>query len=151
MAVSQEASDIIQRKKLQYCRYIDTNQLQQLDTVIIPDAKLLFLQSDGSVMNAGGTDFSFSSRQEFVSYYGSAFEGQQTMHHIGAGDFEQLSLNEIKAIWGVIYYSSTKEAVGGLMASGGGYYYETWTRKDGDWFMSKMRFERAFWKITRSE
>ena len=31
---------------------------------------------------------------------------------------------------------------------GGGFYYETWKRVDGDWFLQDLRMQRTYQKMT---
>jgi hypothetical protein len=150
MATSPEAAEIIRRKKLQYCRFADTNQWQLFDHIILPEATLAFFDSNGSIINEGGVDYSFSSREEFVTFFSKAFKDLQTIHVIGPGELEQTGPDEVKAVWGVIYHASTKGTDGGTHGTGGGHYHETWRRKGDDWFMQSMRMERVYWKTLSS-
>lgn len=123
MAISPEVADIIRRKKAQYCRFADTNQWHLFDRIMLPEATFCF-EANGSPVSIGGDEHIFSSRQEFVSHFSKVFESLQTIHLIDHGDLEQTGPDEVKAVWGLIYYFGLKgsdteghEAAGGHVSS----------------------------------
>lgn len=146
MALVSGAAEIIRRKKLQYCRFSDTNQWQLFDQIMLPEATMTFVDSGGSIIKHGELDFGASSREEWKDFCSKAFTGQQTIHLVGEGEMEQISPDEVKAIWGIVYHIGTK-GTDGMQGTGGGYYYETWKRRGDDWFMETLRMERSFWKV----
>lgn len=147
MTLPSGAAEIIRRKKLQYCRFADTNQWHEFDKIMLPEATMKFVDSSGSLVVEGGVPFNFSSREEWKTFFSKAFETQQTIHVIGEGEMEQVGPDEIKAIWGVMYQAGTKGTTDGIHGTGGGHYHETWKRKGDDWFMATMWMQRLFWKV----
>ena len=98
MGVTPEAVEIISRKKLQYCRFADSNQWQFFDNIMLPDITLTFTESDGTIINQAGTDCSFPSREAWIAHYSKLFTTLQTIHVTSSGEFEQISPDEVKVI-----------------------------------------------------
>ncbi|OTA55458.1 hypothetical protein K449DRAFT_438680 [Hypoxylon sp. EC38] len=145
MSVSSEVRDIIAQKKQQYCRFADTNQWQNMSKIALPEATYKFYQSDGSLVSIDGVEFNFSSTAEWVKYFASnPFHLAQAIHLVGPGEFEQNGPDEVKAIFGLIYHASYKGANTESHHTGGGYYYETWKQKEGDWFLQELKLERTY-------
>ncbi|RYP08787.1 hypothetical protein DL764_001698 [Monosporascus ibericus] len=150
MAVSPEAAAIIQRKKLQYCRWADHNQFHLFDQIALPEATFSFWKADGTIYHEFGVDYSFRSREEFINHFTTAFKSLQSYHMITPAEFEQTSPDEINAIFGCIYHAGIKGSDTEGHGTGGGHYHETWVRKGGDWFMKDLKFERIYWKAPSS-
>ncbi|KAK7423698.1 hypothetical protein QQX98_000888 [Neonectria punicea] len=148
MAISQETKDIITTKKLQYCRFADSNQWDSFDKILTPDAICEFFESEGVIQNQGGVDCRFSSREEVVGFFSKATAGMQTLHVISPGEMEQTGPDEIKVIWGAVFQMGSKEPSGGMHGTGGGYFHETWIRKGDDWFLHRMKMMRTYWKVS---
>ncbi|KAI1390360.1 uncharacterized protein F4822DRAFT_233919 [Hypoxylon trugodes] len=147
MSVPPEVAAIITRKKLWYCRIADTKQWPDMVKIALPGAEFKFYQTDGSFMSFEGVDFNFSSTADFVKFYGEIFFPQlQTIHLVGPGDLEQIGRDEVKAVWTVVFHAGPKESNSKFHHTGGGHYYETWKRKDDDWFVKSIRLESTyFW------
>lgn len=146
MFISFETAETIRRKKAQYCRYLDTKQWESLESLAFPDAEMIFLDAFGSVQTAGKSTFAFSSPKAFVQEMRALFRDAQTLHQTGYGDLEQISENEVRAIWSMedqllfpAPFASTPISI-----KGGGYYHEVWRRKDGDWLLKSLRLERTY-------
>ncbi|KAI2641466.1 hypothetical protein GGS26DRAFT_4906 [Hypomontagnella submonticulosa] len=147
MSVSPEVAAIITRKKQHYCRLADTNQWPKLlETVVLPEAKYEFYQSNGELMNHEGIQYAWSTSADWAKFFSDLFTNLQVIHVAGPGDFEQINPDEVKAIWGVIYHAGKKGSDTEWHHTGGGHYYETWKRKGDDWFISHLRFERTYFK-----
>lgn len=145
MDPSPETARIITRKKLQYCRFADTNQWHLFDSIFLPDATFVFVDSQGAVINEGGVDYSFSSTEQWTAHFREAFKVLQTIHIISPGELEQTGPDEVKAVWGLIYHAGPKGTEDGPHGTGGGHYHETWKRKGDDWFIQTLRMERLYW------
>lgn len=83
----------------------------------------------------------------FLSLY---LEKAETLHMFGPGDLEQISVDEVKAVWSMedqIYLKSTNlKAI-----RGGGYYHETWKLKGGEWYLQSLDLKRTYLKRTYAE
>lgn len=148
MSIPVEIAEIIIRKKSQYGRYIDTKQWDKFDQVALPDAEFLFLDTDGSILNAGKTSFEFRSSKAFTSFFSNFFAEAQTLHMFGPGEFQLKAIDEVGAIWGMEDQIILKHAVGSVEIRGGGYYHETWKMRNGDWFLNSLRLERTYQKTS---
>ncbi|KAI2464978.1 hypothetical protein F4781DRAFT_49824 [Annulohypoxylon bovei var. microspora] len=144
MSLSSEVRDIITRKKQQYCRFADTNQWLNMTKIALPEATFKFLKADGTFIIQEGVEYNFSSTAEFIKCLGAT--NTQSVHLVGPGELEQTSPDEVKAIWPLIYHA-------GMQGSniehntGGGYYHETWRRRDNDWFIQDLKLERTYFKL----
>ncbi|KAL5041992.1 hypothetical protein BDW71DRAFT_155982 [Aspergillus fruticulosus] len=152
--VPYEISEPIRLKKSQYCRFADTHNWAGFRNIFLPSITATFHNPDGSIVVENNVPFSFDSRDAFINFFARAFETQQTIHTVGPGELEFATGNregdedEVKAVWPVTYHAASREVVGGWSGTGGGYYFETWKRVDGEWFMATLRFERWYWKVT---
>lgn len=148
MALSLPAgvAEIITRKKAQYCRLADTNEWSQMDKVMLPDLTFTAVDEEGNIININDTDYHWTSRADWITYFSSIFAPIQTMHLVGSPELELVAPDEIKAIFGVTYLVGTKEVGKGVHGTGGGHYFETWKLKDGDWFLQTSKLVRIYWK-----
>ncbi|KAI1475005.1 hypothetical protein K445DRAFT_321708 [Daldinia sp. EC12] len=143
MAVDPRIADIIRGKKLHYCLSVDANRWHLFENVALPDATFSIVDIDGSLLGQDGVDWNWSTRDEFASYYQKTFDQYRSIHSMGASTFEQVSPDEVKVTFSGMWHVGVGEKHG----TGGGYYYETWVRKDDDWFMKSMKLERTYWHI----
>ncbi|KAF3060967.1 hypothetical protein GL218_03335 [Daldinia childiae] len=143
MAVDPRVADIIRGKKLHYCLCADTSRWHLFENVALPDATFAYFDIDGSLLGSDGVDWNWPTRDEFATYYEKTLGQYRSIHSIGSSAFEQVSPDEVKATFGVIWRVAVNEKQG----TGGGYYFETWVRKDDDWFMKSLRLERTYWHI----
>ncbi|KAF4984966.1 hypothetical protein FDECE_16932 [Fusarium decemcellulare] len=150
MAVSPEAAAIIQRKKAQYCRFADTHQWDRFDTIMLPNAEFSFHDPDGSVIKKGDMEYSWSSTKDWAAFFKNENKEMQAIHIVGPAEMEQVSPDEIKSIWAVVYHVGNKGSEGGVHGTGGGHYYESWKKVGDDWFMQSLRMERLYWKVVTS-
>ncbi|KAH8659889.1 hypothetical protein BX600DRAFT_499190 [Xylariales sp. PMI_506] len=144
--VSPEVAQIITRKKLWYCRYSDTNQWELWDQVALPECTYEY-HSNGKVFSKAGFTYAWGSSSEFTAFFSKAFENLQTIHMVGPGEFEQVSDDEVKAVFTVIYFSSLKKTATeshGVQGTGGGHYFETYKRKGDDWFLATLKMNRVY-------
>ncbi|KAH6609748.1 bile acid 7-alpha [Trichoderma cornu-damae] len=146
--VSPEVITIITRKKLWYCRYTDTKQWHLFDGVAVPECKFQYF-SDGKLFVNAGFTYSWGSREEFTTFFTTALASLRTMHLIGPGEFEQVSEDEVKAIFPITYFSALKQTESeshGVQGQGGGYYFETYKKIGDDWLMTDLKMERTYEK-----
>ncbi|KAK9421562.1 putative Bile acid 7-alpha [Seiridium unicorne] len=146
--VSPEVAAVITRKKLWYCRYADTRQWHLFDKVALPECTFEY-QSNGEILVNAGFTYAWSSTEQFTSFFSKAFENLQTLHTVGPGEFEQVSEDQVKAVFTVVYYSALKkgaESSHGVQGTGGGHYFETYRRKGDDWFLETLTMNRIYEK-----
>ncbi|KAL1885811.1 hypothetical protein Plec18167_001306 [Paecilomyces lecythidis] len=148
MTVPFEISQKIHQKKAQYGRYIDTKQWDEFDQIALPDAELIFLDTNGSVLTVGKTALTFSTPKQFTTFFRRFFANAQTLHMFGPGDLQQTGSDEVKAIWSMEDQIIMKYSGGLAEVRGGGFYYETWKLKDGEWFLKSLRLERTYTKFS---
>ncbi|KAK1987830.1 hypothetical protein LZ30DRAFT_818708 [Colletotrichum cereale] len=148
-ALSPEAAETIRRKKAQYCRFADGLEWDRLDTVLLPDFTFEGVDPDGAVLVENGVRHRWESRAAWVAHFSTSFKTVQTMHLVDAGDLEQVADDEVRAVFGLIYHAGTRGTTDGLHATGGGHYYETWKRVDGDWFLASSSMKRLYYKVQR--
>ncbi|KAI6762326.1 hypothetical protein HG531_002879 [Fusarium graminearum] len=94
-----------------------------------------------------GVTYAWSSLADWAAFFNNANKDLQAIHNIGPAEMEQISPDEIKANWSVIYHVGNKEPDSGAHGTGGGYYHETWRKVGDDWFMETLRMDRLYWKL----
>ncbi|KAK1689838.1 hypothetical protein BDP55DRAFT_651773 [Colletotrichum godetiae] len=147
MPISQETAEIIRRKKAQYCRFADTCQWHHFENIMLPSLTFEALDLDGSILTLNGVKYRWESREAWVAHFSEAFKVMQTIHLTDAGDLEQVSEDEVKAVFGVIYHGGTRGSESGLHSTGAGHYHEIWRKIDGDWFMESCSMKRLYSKV----
>ncbi|KIW70765.1 hypothetical protein PV04_03006 [Phialophora macrospora] len=144
MRVKPEVAEAIRRRKGQYCRYLDTKQWDKFETLGLPDSTFAFFNPDGSPMTVGKTALTFPSPKAFTTNLKKTFASVRTLHLVGVGDLDQISEEEVYAIWSMQDQIIMKNSLGLFWMRGGGYYHETWLQKDGEWYLKSLRLERTF-------
>ncbi|CAF3465378.1 unnamed protein product [Fusarium graminearum] len=134
-------------KKAKYCRLADTQQWDKFDSIMLPNATYSFHEPDGSVITQNGVTYAWSSLADWAAFFNNANKDLQAIHNIGPAEMEQISPDEIKASWSVIYHVGNKEPDSGAHGTRGGYYHETWRKVGDDWFMETLRMDRLYWKL----
>ncbi|KAI0848601.1 hypothetical protein F5Y00DRAFT_83233 [Daldinia vernicosa] len=147
MAISYEVAQKVINKKHLYCRLVDTDQFQKLqEEVTLPDATFTFY-SDGKIMNEGGVEFSWSSAADWAKYFENRLKNSQVIHHIAPPHLEQISPDEVKAVFGVQFSSGPKGSPTEGHYSGGGYYHELYVRKGDDWFLKELKMHSTYFRV----
>jgi hypothetical protein len=137
----------IAQKKARYGRYVDSKQWSKFHEIMLHDARLDFWDIHGNVVMVGKDPLSFKSCKAFVDFFSLFLANAETLHMFGPGDLEQTSADEVKAIWSMedqIYLKSTNL----VEIRGGGFYYETWKLKDGEWYLKSLDLKRTYTKIS---
>ncbi|KAH7115663.1 hypothetical protein EDB81DRAFT_669126 [Dactylonectria macrodidyma] len=148
MEVPSGVAATISGKKAMYGRYIDTKEWDKFGQVALPDAQLNFYDSDGSLLMVGQTALAFDSAEAFTTFFKKFFAKAQTLHMFGPGQLQQTGPDEVKAIWGMEDEIIMRATAGLVEVRGGGYYYETWKQKDGDWFLKSLDLHRTYTKTS---
>jgi hypothetical protein len=147
MAVPPEIAQIITAKKLQYGRFVDTHQWDKFASqVAFPECTFEYTDH-GKLIVDKGFEYKWATTADFVGFFSVAFETLQTMHHVGPGEFTWLAVDEVEAIFPIVYHSALAKGANstqGVTGTGGGHYYETYKRKGTDWFMKKCRMDRIY-------
>ena len=89
----------------------------------------------------------WSSRDDWTAFFSNENKDLQAIHNVGPAEMEQVSENEIKAVFPLIYHVGSKEPDSGFHGTGGGYYHETWKKVGDDWFMETLKMDRLYWKV----
>ncbi|KAJ9145390.1 hypothetical protein NKR23_g5370 [Pleurostoma richardsiae] len=144
MAIPPEVAETIRRKKSQYCRFVDTKNWASVERLALPDAKFSFHETNGSVTKVGWKHLAFSTPQAFGDFFRKLLAPADTLHNVGPGDLEMTGPAEVQAIWPMEDQLLARWTAGLIWLRGGGYYYETWVLKDGDWFLQSLRLERTY-------
>ncbi|KKC25190.1 nuclear transport factor 2 family protein [Sphingomonas sp. SRS2] len=131
-----EAVEDIKHLKARYFRWVDTQQWQELRTLFVDDAILLFPETDPEPMPIG----------QFMRAVEAAFTGGVSIHHGHMAEIEILSLNTAQAIWAMedrIYFPPGVPGIRGASEiHGAGHYHETYIRRDGIWLFKSMKLTR---------
>ncbi|KUI61644.1 hypothetical protein VP1G_08817 [Cytospora mali] len=146
MSIPFEISEIISRKKALYGRYIDTKQWEKFNSIALADAELRFFEPDGTLTHVGKTPLAFTSPDAFAKFFSKVFANAQTLHMFGRGELEHFRPDEVNAIWPMEDQIILKPGWLSIEVRGGGYYYETWREKDGDWFLASLVLRRTYTK-----
>ena len=135
-------------RKLQYCRLADSGQWDLFGQIFLPNTHFQFFEPDGKTIHVeNGVVFDFPSRDAFVAHFSESMGKLQTIHIVGPGEMEATGADEVKAIWPLLYQAASKGDTGGFQGTGGGHYYETWRRVDGEWYIAEYKMVRLYWKV----
>lgn len=142
--VSPEVAQAITRRKARYARYADTKQWDKFEAIFLPTATSAFVDRDRNPMMLGNQALVFNTGKAMAAYFEKFNTGQDAIHNIGPGDFEQVAPDEVKAVW-VVEYQTISRALGNWQKiRGGGYYHETWRLVDGEWYIADLTMERTY-------
>jgi hypothetical protein len=146
-AVPPEIAQIITTKKLQYCRFADTQKWERFSEIALPECTFEYWEGGKVIVDQGFT-YSWPSTEGFTSFFSGAFKTLQTMHLVSPGEFTYISGDEIEAIFPVVYHSALAkgaESTHGVTGTGGGHYFERYKlQEDGDWLMASCRMDRIY-------
>ncbi|KAI1637013.1 hypothetical protein F4809DRAFT_650161 [Biscogniauxia mediterranea] len=147
-AVTPETAVAINRKKARYARYADTKQWDKFEEeVALPDAQYDYQDVEGKTIDLG-TPCKFASTKHFTAFFRPFFARLQTLHNVGPGDFTQTADDEVEAVFAFEDQLLAPPLGSWAELRGGGFYYETWKRVDGDWFLQHLRMQRTYQKTT---
>ncbi|KAK2066051.1 hypothetical protein LY76DRAFT_585594 [Colletotrichum caudatum] len=143
--ISAETAETIRRKKAQYCHLTDGGEIERCaETILLPEFTFEGLDAAGAVIVEGGLRYRWESRADWVAHLSVSLAAVQSMHLVDAGDLEQVAEDEVRAVFGLIYHAGAKGQTGGWHETGGGHYYETWKKVDGDWFLASSSMKRLY-------
>ncbi|KAK1965279.1 hypothetical protein LY78DRAFT_658497 [Colletotrichum sublineola] len=145
--ISAETAETIRRKKARYCRFADSLEWDRFDTIMLPDFTFEGLDFDGAIVVENGVRLRWESRADWIAHFSASLKHVESMHLVDAGDLEQVAEDEVRAVFGLIYHAGPRGTTDGLHVTGGGHYYETWKKVDGDWFIASSSMKRLFHKI----
>ncbi|KAI0601316.1 hypothetical protein F4775DRAFT_541434 [Biscogniauxia sp. FL1348] len=146
-AVTPETAVAINRKKARYARYADTKQWDKFEAeVALPEAQYDYQDVDGQTIQLGAV-CRFGSTKEFTAFFRPFFARLQTLHNVGPGDFTQTG-DEVEAVFAFEDQLLLPPLGSWAELRGGGFYYETWRRVDGDWFLQDLRMRRTYQKTS---
>ncbi|KAI5926910.1 hypothetical protein F4810DRAFT_416782 [Camillea tinctor] len=147
-AVAPETAVAINRKKARYARYADTKRWDKFEEeVALPDAQYDYQDINGKTLDFGVLT-RFPSTKSFTAFFRPFFAKLQTLHNVGPGDFTQKADDEVEAVFGFEDQLLLPPFGSWAELRGGGFYYETWKRVDGEWFLQDLRMQRSYQKVT---
>jgi hypothetical protein len=146
-----DVTERIRSKKSQYTHFADSQQWHRFDTIFLPDATFKFVDAEGKVVTTpdGATPYEWQSPDAWRAFFEKAFVGVQVIHLVDPGEFEQVSPDEVKAVFTVIYHAGPKGyAKEPPHETGGGHYRETWVRVGDDWFCKDLYMQRLYHRLS---
>lgn len=144
MSPSMETTHIIASKKAQYTRLVDTNQWGLLDAILLPDFSFKMLDHEGAIMNFGGAEVNFSSREDWKAYFGELLHTKQKTHLVGYPELEQIGPDEIVARFTLQAFVAELGARPKGRTTLAGHYRDTWKMVDGDWWLAEVVLELSY-------
>ncbi|KFH43814.1 hypothetical protein ACRE_054030 [Hapsidospora chrysogenum ATCC 11550] len=147
--VSPEIALAITRQKARYGRYADTKQWDKFERdIALSDARYSYCDVNGKPLQVGKQALVFDSARSAAAFFERFFAPQATMHNLGVGDFEHTAEDEVQSVFGFEDQIVSK-ALGSLAEiRGGGYYYETWKRVGGEWYIKDLKMVRTYQKAS---
>lgn len=145
--VDTQTAERIRYRKSQYCRWADTNDWDKFDGLMVPEFTFDTVDEAGKDVVLFDVAYKWKSRAEWVAYFKAHFAEQQTMHMTGPGELEQVGADEVKAIFGVMFFAGPKGPTGGVHVAGGGHYHETWVRIGDEWWMKDVKMMNLYYKV----
>lgn len=143
MAPSVEVTQAIAQSKAKYCRLVDTKRLDLLDQVTVPDFSFKMVQG-GTVVNENGVDFSFTDRASFAKFFSEYFQDKQSHHIVGAGEYEEVGPDEVKAVFATQVYIASAEPTPKFRMTSGAHYHDVYKRVDGSWLLADSTVEATY-------
>ncbi|KAI9170598.1 Non-canonical non-ribosomal peptide synthetase FUB8 [Paramyrothecium foliicola] len=129
--------------------YADTKQWDKFaNDVALQDAVMSYCDTTGQPLMFGNRSLVFDSPVATATFFKSFFASLETMHNISIGDFEQISHDEVKAIFGFEDQLLSKYLGTWVEIRGGGFYYETWKLENGEWYIKELKMQRTYQKET---
>lgn len=143
MTASPDSESVASQKAL-YTRAIDTARWPLLETILPPNFSFKMLDLDGHVMSLDGVQINFSTREAWVTHFREVLKAKQSTHLVGPPETEQISPDEIKAIFAVQFFVSDKGPCPKERMAAAGHYHDTW-RKIGDrWLLAEVVLEICY-------
>jgi hypothetical protein len=141
-----QVAEIIRRKKMKYGRLVDTKQWSRFTEIALPSARLAFFNPDMVPMKVGKQIVAFDSLEKYTGFISRGLAMARSIHIFGSGELEQTAPDEVKAIFSMEDEFRMNNTLGLAWSRGAGFYYETWKKRDDDWFLADLRLERNFVK-----
>jgi hypothetical protein len=143
-----ETLNLIRQSKARYCRYIDSKQWKAFRDLFSPDASIQIIDT------AGATMAQFDNTDDFVKSAIDFIGAGQSIHQVHNEEFEQISGEQIEAIWSMedyIVFPATHHPPL-VSVHGYGHYFETWRKSGNTWQISKLQLRRSILELVhRSE
>ncbi|PSR81619.1 hypothetical protein BD289DRAFT_484337 [Coniella lustricola] len=133
----------IAETKARYCRFADSDMWDALDKVVLPD--FTFEVLDNGVAPSGIFP-SFTSRETWVAYFRELFTTKQAMHLVGVPELEQVSPDEVRAVFPIQYViadqgnSPDPES----RITGGGHFHEVYRRVEDGWLLAGTKIAHTY-------
>lgn len=146
MRPSADVAQAIVETKGRYCRFIDSRLWDVMDRNTLADFTFEFV--DNGVCPSG-TFPSFTSRDTWVAYFGEIFKTKQSMHLVGAPELEQISSEEVKAIFPVQFVIADKGTNPSPESrmTGGGHYHDVFKRVNGEWLLAAVKIDLTYFVL----
>ncbi|KAF3764852.1 hypothetical protein M406DRAFT_234253, partial [Cryphonectria parasitica EP155] len=139
-----EIAQAIIEKKAQYCRFADSQKWDLFDKVVLPDFRFEFI--DNGVVPKEAVFPLFQSREACVAHFSKLLAVKQAHHLVGSPELEQVSSDEVKAVFPIHYYIADKGPIPKPESriTGGAHYHEVFKRVGDEWFLADLKVVHTF-------
>lgn len=135
------AIEEIRKLKYRYCRAIDTADWSLFTGLFLPDAVMDLSATGGA--NVTGERIR-RSREEIVKFISATIApGAHALHRGHMGEIEVTSDSTAEAIWAGEWDAWFADDNPLKERHGAGYYYEDYTKVDGQWFISSIKIDNV--------
>ncbi|KAI8623696.1 hypothetical protein F5Y19DRAFT_351132 [Xylariaceae sp. FL1651] len=135
----------ISSKKARYGRYLDTKQWDKFASeVLLPDCKWRMCNQQGELLVNNGVTLAWDSTADYIAYFSKLLATFDCVHMFGVGDFEQVDADTVKATFLVEDQLVSKPLGQWVELRGGGYIFETWKLRDGEWYLQDLLLKRHY-------
>lgn len=148
MAVPPEVALAISTKKAKYGQFADLKQWDKYPQIALPDASFSFYDTDGSLLQFGNKSLTFASTILFMAFFSKFFERLDSLHNFGPGDFELINSDEVDVTWALEDQLFLKGTAGLVELRGGGFYFEKWVKREGEWWLKDLKMRRTYTKTS---
>lgn len=130
--------------KALYTRAIDTAQWSLLDTILPLDFSFRMLDLDGHIMSLTGVQINFSTKEAWLTHFRELLKAKQSTHLVGPPEIEQVSPDEIKAIFAVQFFVSDRGSSPKERLTAAGHYHDTWKKIGDRWLLAEVALEVCY-------
>jgi hypothetical protein len=134
----------LHRLKAQYCRFLDTRDIQAWRALFAPDVVVLL----DLAVSTGGADPQTMPPLEGLAAFEpvvlGGIEGAATMHHCHTPEIDLTSATTATGIWAMedlLVYPNGSEL------HGAGHYHETYEKVDGRWRIKTLHLTRTMMRL----
>ena len=145
--ISFEIAEAIRMSKARYCRYVDSKLWDELEGLMMPEAKFKFFGAGGEIL------YEFASAKAMIELSAAALAGARTSHRVCNSELRELSQGSVSAIWAMEDYLVFPRGIDRSPRTmrGYGHYHEIWQEKKGVWLLAELNLERQILEFQPEE